>query len=228
MKRVRSALIWYLKGGLFHPLYIFLAILPTLLLFPYLEDPMFDMYLIYYVDIFISPLAALMVALHLCRESRITVFEISMFRSLRIIFIARIMIYLLALSIMFIPLTALLMYSNKTQFLLPLMQKLLMFISISTISFILDTSKGVLMYLIIFLIMLPYAPPILLNMARSFQYKPNVLVSTICYFISPITTSTYTDIITTPLNDLATIASVISIAIIILSYIVFSRKEFEI
>jgi len=115
MGRFESAIKWYIKGGLFHPFYIFLSVLPTILLLPYKNDPMFNNYLMLYVDLTIIPLVALMVALHVVREPQVMVFEINIFRSLRVIYVAKLLVYLMALSIGFIPLVLLLFITGKIE-----------------------------------------------------------------------------------------------------------------
>ena len=183
MSNLKSAIMWYTKGGLFHPFYIVLAILPTILLIPYRDDPMFDNYFMFYVDLTIMPLAALMAALHIVREPQVTIFEISILKSPRTIYIAKLIVYLIALSIGFIPLILLIIFTNKELFLIPLIHRMLTYIIITSISLLLETPKNVLIYLLVFFFLLPYTPPILLNRARMLDNTVDPITSIICYFL---------------------------------------------
>lgn len=229
MGRFESAIKWYIKGGLFHPFYIFLSVLPTILLLPYKNDPMFNNYLMLYVDLTIIPLVALMVALHVVREPQVMVFEINIFRSLRVIYVAKLLVYLMALSIGFIPLVLLLFITGKIEvFLIPLMQRILTYVAIVSISLLLNTPKSVLLYLLVFFFILPYAPPILLNRARMLETTLDPVTSIVCYVFAPIASSLYDKILGLPLRNIQIIASLISILIIVISYFMHSRKEYQI
>lgn len=230
MEKLKNAIIWYTKGGLFHPLYIFLLLLPTLLLLPYRNDPMFDNYLMFYVDLTIMPVAALMAALHIVREPQISIFEINIFKSLRIIYTAKLLVFLIALFPGFFLLMLLLVSTEKISiFLIPLIQKILTYTAIIAVALLLDMMpRNVLVYLLVFFVILPYATPILLNRALILKAQLDPTTSIINYFIAPVTSSLYNDALGLPTQTLQLIAFFMSMAIITLSYLIYSKREFTI
>jgi len=229
MNRLKNAVIWYARGGLFHPFYIFLSVLPTILLLPYRNDPMFDNYFMLYVDLTVIPLVALMAALHIVREPQVTIFEISLLKSLRVIYTAKLVAYLIALSLGFIPLMLLLSFVGKTEvFLIPLICRMLTYVAIVSISFLLETPKNVLVYLLVFFLLLPYASPVLLNNARMSGSKLDPVTSIISYFIAPIASSLYNDALGLSTQILQFVVVLISIVVVVLNYLIYSMKEFAI
>jgi len=229
VNRLKNAVVWYARGGLFHPFYIFLSVLPTLLLLPYRNDPMFDNYFMLYVDLTVVPLAALMAALHIVREPQVSVFEISMLKSLRAIYVAKLVAYIMALSIGFAPLMLLLLLTGKTGVLLiPLVCRMLTYVAIVSIAFLLETPKNALVYLLVFFFLLPYAPPALLNNARMTGSRLDPVTSVISYFIAPVASSLYNDALGLSIQMLQFIVVLISVAVVVLDYIMYSMKEFAI
>jgi len=229
MGRLRYAIVWYTRGGLFHPFYVFLSVLPTLLLLPYRNDPMFDSYFMFYVDLTVIPLAALMAALHVAREPPVTIFEINVLKSLRVIYSARLVAYVMALSLGFTPLMLLLSFVGRAETLLaPLVCRILTYVAITSTSFLLETPRNVLVYLLVFFLILPYAPPALLNNARMSGGRLDPVTSVASYFIAPVTSSLYSDVLGLSTQILQPVVAIISIAVAALNYLMYSTKEFAI
>lgn len=224
---VRS-IVWYTNGQLFHPFYLFIAILVAILLLPFKGDPMFGQYLSLYVDLIFIPLLALMSALHIVRNPQITVFELNLFKSYSTVYFARLSVFALGVLIALLPTALVLSYFGLLgSYTLPIIQKILTYTAFTSIALLLDSTKNSLLFLLIFFYLFPYSVPVLIN---RLEYQGGSLsgnLVTFLYFIDPFYCTVKKAVI--KYTNLIPIASILlSILIIFLSYSIFAKKEFEI
>jgi len=217
-----------LRGRLFNPLYIFLAILIALLLIPFREDQMFEQYVDMFVDLLFVPALAIMASLHVVREYNITVFELNMLKGYGTVYLGRVIVYVLALFVGLLPTIILLSITGSLQnYSIALLQKILSYTAVTSVILLLDSPKGGLMISVVFFYLIPYGVLALINRAGFDRSPLSPELAPFVYFFDPLIGTTQKNIIGyTEWTPVITIA--FSITVIAIDYIVFTKKEFNI
>ncbi len=224
--RVAAGVKWYLRREAMHPLYMVLAVLPAILLLPAVGSREFSNYLMVFTDMLFTPLAALVAAMHVVREPKVTLFELTLLKSLRVVFTSRLTAYAMIMSVALAPTAAVVAYAGLWgEYAIPLAHKLLLFTAVTATATLIDDSRSSLTYLITTLLILPYSTPLLLNRVAQTGAHADPATSTLCYILTPITTATLHKTLSLPLNTLQTIATATYATIITAAYLAFTRKE---
>ncbi len=229
MQKILRSIKWYFKDVFIHPFISILYLLPTLITVPFIgRNELLDIFILD-VDMAILPIIVLVISIFLYREPRVEAFEINIFGSMADTFIGRIVTFLLINLLIVIPLNLVIStHEDGFLYLSPLNLKIVIYLAFISVSFLLPSYRGAFIYLSIVFLLLPYIPPILLNRARSLNYKLDPIASIITFFIGPLTATRYIDYLTLRWYVLEYITLFISLVIIFISFIAYMRKEINI
>jgi len=223
---VAAGVKWYLRREALHPLYIALAVLPAALLLPVVSSRMFGNYLMLFTDMLFTPLAALIAAMHVVREPKVTLFELTLLKSFRAVFLSRITAYAITLTIALAPTAAVVAYAGRlSEYAAALTLKFLLFITLTAVATLIDNPRNSLIFLVVTLLILPYSTPMLLNKAAETGTQADPITSAICYTLTPITATTLHKALSLPLTTLQAIATATYATITTATYLTFTKKE---
>ncbi|MCE4613729.1 MAG: hypothetical protein F7C07_07895 [Desulfurococcales archaeon] len=234
--RLRKAVSWYLRGGLFHPLYFTLILLFFLIMYSSTDSELFESYLWFYTDLMFIPLIALISSIHVVREPEITVFELNIFKSYGAVFAGRMVSLLSAISLAIVPLIAVLAQTGTLgSYVMPLLQRVLTYLVLVSVVFLVDSQRGALIYLVVFYFVLPFSAPIFLERIQGELAGANFdvplfifMIVLFIYIIAPFTTNYVLRDLIDLMNNITVLSIGFSIVIILINYILFSKKEFSI
>lgn len=226
MKSLRTGLRLYISG-LSATLYLLLLVFLLLMLMPYHGQKVISTETATLVDVFGLPIIAFFTALEIVRDPLVTTFEVSILGSIRKLFWSRIIIYatLIAIPILFV---FLIIGIIDRGFYLALLSNFLLYTTVVSIAFLIDDYKMVIFYLVTFIFIMPYVPLIIINKALINNTRLGLFLSLFCFYFDPVISYVYKKVFVTNIDILFIISALFSLLIIFLSYIFFSKKEFNI
>jgi len=226
MKSLRTGLRLYISS-LSVTLYLLLLVFLVLILLPYRGQRAVSTDAATIIDVFGLPMIAFFVALDIVRDPLVTTFEVSILSSIRKLFWSRITIYAALIAIPLL-LTFLVTITIDKYFYLALLSNFLLYITIVSLASLIDDYKMIIFYLVTFIFIMPYVPLIIINKALMYNTRLGLFLSLFCFYFDPVIGYAYRKVFMTSINILFIISTLFSLLIIFLSYIFFSKKEFNI
>lgn len=228
IKELVNAVKWYTRGGLVTPLYFSISVLVALLILPLKEDVMLDQYIAFSADLLFTPLLAVLAALHVVRESQVTVFELGLLRSYTAVYFGRLAAFTIAMLVALTPLLLVLQYLGRLDdYSIAIIQKMLSYTAIAGFTMLTDSPKSGLILLVSFYYILPYGVPPLLNRVAFMGQQLPLVVAPLAYFLAPFYTTVMKNVVGS-IDYAALVAMASAVLVVVLSYIAFKRKDFSI
>ncbi|AHC52588.1 hypothetical protein SUSAZ_08865 [Sulfolobus acidocaldarius SUSAZ] len=219
-----------MKGGIFNPALIVFYLLPTIIIL--ISSSNYNMFLqnfVVYVDIILTPVVMTVMMTHFIRERQVTIFELNLVKSYRIIFLSKIISFLIASAVQFIPLFLILYFQRlPSEIGIAILSKILMYTMILSVGIVLAGQRSTLIFFILANILLPYIPSAMLGRALTYQYTLDPLSSVFSYTITPILATTSRHLLSISLPTVQVASTVLCVVIILICYIIYMRREWNV
>jgi len=206
-------------------LYVALIILTILLSIPLRNSVEKIALLPVYVDLMLLPMVAFIVALYLKRDSNVFLFELNLIRSFNATYIVSISIYYILLLV---PGIIFLSSINEIKYLSIVACRILSYTALFSIALLIDNYRAAMFYLVTFIFIMPYAPLALFNNASATSSRLSPAASILSFFFAPTTSYINRNLLSLSIGLIMLANIVLSFFIIIVSYILFIRKEFSV
>ncbi|NPA99739.1 MAG: hypothetical protein GXO43_10215 [Crenarchaeota archaeon] len=226
LKVLGKAVRWYMIG-LFHPLTIMLAVVVVVALYEgIISNGRTQMNIIMTLELLLYPLYFLQAALHIVRDAKTSLFELSLIKSWKILYVSRIIVFTVALLPVYLPILIILIINNLNNIVIPFTLKTLSYISILSIGILLYSKRGALTFLLVATFILPMSVLAIVNSLPP-DYKLGFIESIVFYFISPIILHEMNYLMAIDEATVQVASFFVAIIIIILSGLIFVREEVE-
>jgi hypothetical protein len=229
-KRLKNIVKWHIKSGLFHPLAVLLIAIIALGFYAILEsyeDPSVRISMVSVVfEYTLFPLYAIFVALHLVRSHLVVVFEVNIFKSWEVLFVARLATFLLACAPLLATTLPVAYIAGERQLIVPILFKFATYASLLAPAILLGDRRASLLYLITAYMILPLSISIVLaGMAHS-HGRIDALTSVLSYTLAPITMLQYKDLAEVPPLEAYAASTLILLVVVLASLGIFKRLEY--
>lgn len=227
LSKVANATRWYLMG-LFHPLALMLGLVVVVALMESVESQgtLRGFRVVMVLEWLLYPLYFLQAALHVIRDPRTTLFELTLIRSWWMLFASRITAFTISLAIVYVPCAVVLYVSGLQDFIIPFTLKNLWYVSVVSIAMLLYSRRGALAFLIIASIVLPMAVIGVINTLPP-SHSLSAIESIVLYFISPITLHINNQLLAMEETILQFTSLLISLALLAASALIFVKEEVD-
>jgi len=221
----RKAVRWYFKNLFPHPVTEILLGMMILTTWYALQDArkmgFYEFEIT--VEMIFLPVYSMLVASHIFRSPRVTLFELSLFNGPDRVFIGRLVSALGGLLVGMSCVALVTYIRGYNSMVAPVALKLPTYLAIMMVLMVwMDSLGGV-----ISLYILTSAVPMALFVLLTKPYPPGAAISMLAYFLSPIEATVNTGKLTISTWEGYTIALAVSLVLILLSYISFKMKDFE-
>ena len=224
MQSLKYSIKWYLKRLFPHPLIEIL--LSIVIIGQYSALKYYD-----YPDVFIFtseylllPIYGIGIGMHYIRGHSSTVIELSILKSWRSIYLGK----FITLLIGFLPILLLdafiLKYLKYESFFIPVSIKIITYIAFTLGASLFESISSGLIVLVTLEFLLPLSSGVVINNLLPTQ-KLDAILSIIVIFFSPLISSNYSDLLSISLSMGYASSIIISIIILLVSLIVFERRE---
>ncbi len=222
-----GAIRWYLRG-LIHPLLYLVTLLTILSIHPFRGNPVrLTNALATSADLFFLPLILFMLSLHLVRDTRVTVFEISVFRSYFITYTARIISFMLGYLAVTTPLIIYVCAVGA-----PLETCEAIVLKGLTASGILGVAlaggerRDALLYLAVFYMLLPFGVPVIFEKYASAHAKLPLPFAVLACLVTPLVTYARRTLLPIAYNDVMLLSLVVAALLVAAGLAAFRYREY--
>ena len=175
------------------------------------------------VEMVLLPVYGILVASHIFRSRRVTLFEITLFNGPDVVFLGRLTAALLGLSIGVISVVLITYIQGYSKLIPSVLLEIPTYLAIMiTLMIWLDSISGVILFYI-----LTSAVPMALFVLLTKPYPPSTAISLIAYFLAPIEATVEAKKLPLSVSAGYTMTLTLSILMILIAYISFKRKDFE-
>ncbi|WP_297510865.1 hypothetical protein [Thermococcus sp.] len=220
-----KAVRWYLKNMFPHPVTeILLGLLIIGTWYTLTDATRFGLYeFVVVVEIIFLPIYGVLIASHLFRSTRVTLFELSLFNGPENVFVGRLTASFLGLLIGVSLVSLVSYFHGYSELVTPILLKIPTYLSIMmTLMTWLDFLGGTLSFYI-----LTSAVPMALLILLSKPYPSSLVVTLVAYVLAPIGATVKVAKLTLSAQTGYIIAFAISLFLLVFSYNVFRRKDFR-
>mgnify|MGYP000504065182 CR=1 FL=1 len=230
LKRIRAGTRLFLKGGLFHPLAIIIAIFIVFSCYNIVKSTGYQKMVGLYLslDSFLLPIYVLQAAFHVIRDAKTTIFELNLLKDWYLLFFSRLLALGIAITPLLLALAIILYLGNLSHLILPLIVRFITYISIAALAMLLQSRKGSLLFLVVSFIILPFGAQIIFSYTSAQGEVIDPILSIVLYFLAPITSTIYCELLSLNLTLAQLLTILTSLIIILLSAITFKKLEYEI
>ncbi len=233
---LERAIRWYIAGGLFDFFSIGLAFLVIIALWNALSqgsDELRVQWMWIVLDSLLWPLYALQAAMHVVRDERTTVFEINLTGSTRVVFLGRLLAFVISQLVLGVPVLALFLSQGCRVPLSVILLKVLVFSSVVSLSILLLSRRSAFFLLVSFLILLPFSVPVIVNASISTTAPSGLrqldpLTALVAVLFAPIFMYYKSSVLPFSYDMGLLYSSFISVSLILVAYFLFAEIEYNV
>ncbi|WP_456395109.1 hypothetical protein [Thermococcus sp.] len=175
------------------------------------------------VEAVLLPVYGILVAAHVFRSQRVTLFEITLFNGPKNIFLGRLTSALFGLIVGIFSVALITSNQGYSRLVVSVLLKIPTYLAVMMILMVwLDSIGGIISFYI-----LTSAVPMGLFVLLTKPYPPNTAISLLAYFLAPIGATVNARKLSLSVSAGYTVALVLSALIMLVSYISFKKKDFE-
>lgn len=229
-KRLFSLYKWYIKCGLYHPVALSLLILSIVFYFVivrYQEEPYRTATVRPLLEYIIIPLYALSTALLIQTRSQETIFELNLFKNWRLIYLSKILIFILSLIKIIAGVVAINIVTGYTAIKsTSLIARVLSISAIVGISITIKSPRAGYLFLITSLLILPVSAMVVAHGIIQIGERINPILSIVLYLLSPINMDAFVEYMDISYDALLISVTLIALVVIVLFMLIFEHQEY--
>ena len=175
------------------------------------------------VEAVFLPIYGILIASHIFRDSRVTLFELTLFNGPEGVFLGRLTSAFLGLAVGIFSVASITYLQGYPRLALPVLVKLPTYLAIMMALMVwMDFIGGIISFYI-----LTSAVPMALFVLLTKPYSPSTTISLLAYFLAPIGATVDSGKLSVPVLQGYTVTLVLSGLMVLFSYVRFKKKDFE-